>query len=111
MKKDLIFAPVLLIIGLLLCLLSVTGMIAHIVVSVAGVLALVAYTALTKKDWKLPALEIAPRASYGIALLSGIIIKISYVPALAVIHKIFAVLYMALIVVLLTYKLSTEKKK
>ena len=111
MKKDLIFAPVLLIIGLLLCLLSVTGMIVHIAISVAGVLALASYTVITKKDWKLPALEIAPRASYGIALLSGIIIKISYVPALAVIHKIFAVLFMALILVLLTYKVSTEEKK
>ena len=111
MKNDLIFAPVLLVIGLLLCLFSFTGMIAHILVSVAGVFALAAYTALTKKDWKLPALEIAPRASYGVALLSGIIIKINYVRALAVIHKIFAVLFMALIVVLLTYKVSTEEKK
>ena len=111
MKKDLIFAPVLFVIGLLLFLLSVTGMIAHIAVSVAGVLALAAYTVLTKKDWKLPALEIAPRASYGIALLSGIIIKISYVSVLAAIHKIFAALFMALIVVLLTYKASTEEKK
>ena len=111
MKKDLIFSPVLLIIGLLLCLLSVTGMIAHIAISVAGVLALAAYTALTKKDWKLPALEIAPRVSYGIALLSGIIIKISYIPVIAAIHKIFAILFMALIVALLAYKVSTEEKK
>lgn len=110
MKKDLIFAPILFAIGLLLCLLSATGMVAHIVISIIGVAALVAYSVMTKKEWKLLPLEIAPRASYGIAMLSGIIIRISYVPALAVIHKIFAVLFMALIVVLLTYKASTDKK-
>ena len=110
MKKDLIFAPSLLAIGILLFLLKATGMTLHIIVSVIGVLTLIAYSVTTKKDWKNIPLEIAPRASYGIALLTGIIIKITYVPALAVIHKIFAVLFMALIVVLVTYKHSTNKE-
>ena len=111
MKKDLIFAPVLLVIGVLLFLLRATGMTAHIAISVVGVVALAAYTALTKKEWKIPALEIAMRACYGIALITGIIIKIVHgIAALAIIHKLGAALFMALIIVLLAYKVATKKK-
>ena len=42
MKKDLIFAPILLVIGILLGLFKVTGMTAHIIISVVGVAVLVA---------------------------------------------------------------------
>ena len=73
MKKDLIFAPIMLLIGVLLFLLRATGMTAHIVISVIGVLALIAYTVLTKKEWKIPALEILMRAFYGVALITGIV--------------------------------------
>ena len=41
MKKDLIFTPVMLIIGALLFLLKTTGMTAHIALSVIGVLVLI----------------------------------------------------------------------
>ena len=41
MKKDMIFAPIMLLIGVLLFLLRATGMTAHIVISVIGVLALI----------------------------------------------------------------------
>ena len=34
MKKDLIFAPILLVVGVLLGLLKLTGMTAHIVISI-----------------------------------------------------------------------------
>ena len=81
MKKDFIFAPILLVIGVLLGLLKVTGMPVHIAISVVGVIVLVVYTVLTRKDWKIPALEIGMRVSYGIALISGVVIKISYVLA------------------------------
>ena len=111
MKKDLIFAPIMLIIGVLLFLLRATGMTAHIVVSVIGVLLLIAYTVLTKKDWKIPALEIIMRAFYGIALITGIVImNIHGIVALTIIHKASAVLFMALIIVLLTHKVATNKK-
>ena len=79
MKKDLIFAPISLAIGVLLFLLKATGMAIHIAVSVIGVAVLVAYAVVTKKEWKLPALEIAMRASYGVALISGVVIKINYI--------------------------------
>ena len=110
MKKDLIFAPALLAIGVLLFLLRATGMTAHIVISVIGVLALIAYTVLTKKEWKIIPLEILMRAFYGIALIIGIVImKVHGIVALAVIHKVSAVLFMALIIVLLVTKLASQK--
>ena len=52
MKKDLIFAPIMLLIGVLLFLLRATGMTAHIVIYVIGVFALIAYTVLTKRNGK-----------------------------------------------------------
>ena len=111
MKKDLIFAPILLVVGVLLGLLKVTGMTAHIVISVVGIIALVAYTVLTKKNWKIPALEIIMRSFYGIALISGIVImNVHGIAALAIIHKGSAVLFMALMIVLLTHKVVTNKK-
>ena len=111
MKKDLIFAPAMLLIGVLLFLLRATGMTAHIVISVIGVLVLIAYAVLTKKDWKIPALEIIMRVFYGIALITGIVImNVHGIAALAIIHKASAVLFMALMIVLLTHKVVMNKK-
>ena len=111
MKKDLIFAPILLVIGVLLGLLKVTGMTAHIILSVVGVIALVVYTVLTKKEWKIPALEIGMRVSYGLALISGIVLKIKYVAIIGIFHKIFAVLFVASLVVMFIHKLIARKNK
>ena len=111
MKKDLIFAPIMLLVGVALFLLRFTGMPVHIAVSVVGILVLAVYTAATKKEWKIPALEIIMRAFYGIALISGIVVmNVHGIVALAIIHKISAVLFMALIIVLLSYKLAINKK-
>ena len=111
MKKDLIFAPAMLIIGAFLFLLRTTGMTAHIAISVIGILVLIAYTVLTKKEWKIPALEVIMRAFYGVALITGIVImNVHGIVALAVIHKVSAVLFMALIIVLLIHKAAMNKK-
>ena len=111
MKKDLIFAPILLVVGVLLGLLKVTGMKAHIVLSIVGVIALVDYTVLTKKTWKIPALEVIMRAFYGIALITGIVImNVHGIAAISIIHKVSAVLFMALIIVLFTHKAIANKK-
>ena len=111
MKKDLIFSPVMLLIGVLLFLLRATGMIVHIAISAVGILVLIAYTVLTKKDWRIPALEIIMRAFYGIALITGIVImNVHDIAALSIIHKASAVLFMALIIVLLTHKAVMNKK-
>ena len=111
MKKDFIFAPILLVIGVLLFLLKATGLVAHIAVSVIGVVLLVVYAVLTKKEWKLPALEIIMRVFYGIALISGIVImNLSGVAFVAVIHKVCALLFVVSLVGLFAHKLVDSKK-
>ena len=105
MKKDFIFAPIMLLIGVLLFLLRATGMSAHIVISVIGVLVLIAYTVLTKKEWKIPALEILMRAFYGIALITGIVLmNIHGIAALPIAHKASAALFVILLIVLFVHK-------
>ena len=111
MKKDLIFTPALLGIGILLFFLRAIGMTAHIVISAIGVLLLIVYTVLAKKEWKIPPLEIIMRAFYGIALISGIVILIvQVIAALAIVHKASAVIFLALLVVLLVSKAAYGKK-
>ena len=111
MKKDLIFAPAIFFIGVLLFLLRATGMTAHIVISAVGVFVLIAYAVLTRKEWKIPFLEIVMRVFYGIALISGIVIlNVNGIVALAVIHKVSAVLFLALLVVLFVSKAVSNKK-
>ena len=110
MKKDLIFAPIMLVIGVVLGLLKVTGMTAHIIISGVGVGVLVAYTIIAKKTWKIPALEISMRASYGIALITGIILKIKYIAVLGIVHKIFAMLFVVILIVVFVQKIVAKKK-
>ena len=112
MKKDLIFAPIMLAIGVLLFLLRATGMTAHIIISVLGVVILVAYAIATKKEWKLPALEVLMRVCYGIALITGIVMmKVHGIAALGIVHKAGAALFALLLVVLFVHKLVTRKTK
>ena len=61
MKKNVIFPALILLVGVLLFLLRATGMTAHIALSVVGLVLLVAYTVMTKKEWNIPALEILMR--------------------------------------------------
>ena len=111
MKKDMIFAPVMLLVIILLALLKVTGLPAHIAIAVVGVLALGAYTSLTKKNWKIPALEIIMRVCYGIALITGVVImNVRGIAALAIVHKASAAVFAVLLVVLFVHKLVAAKK-
>ena len=111
MKKDLIFAPIMLLVIILLALLKATGLPAHIGISVVGALVLGAYTSLTKKNWKIPALEIIMRACYGIALITGIVImNVQGIAAIAIVHKASAAVFAVLLVVLFVHKLATAKK-
>lgn len=112
MKKDLIFAPIMLLIGVLLFLLRTTGMTAHIIISVLGVVTLVAYAIVARKEWKLPALEVLMRVFYGIALITGIVIKnVQGVAALGIAHKACAALFVLSLVVLFVHKLIAKKAK
>ena len=111
MKKDLIFAPIMLLVGVALCLLKLTGMPAHIAISVVGAVVLIAYTVLTRKEWKIPALEIIMRACYGVALITGVVLtKVHGVAPLGIAHKAFCVLFLALMIVLLASKTFAKKK-
>ena len=111
MKKDLIFAPILVLVGCVLGMLQLTGMAAHIAASVVGVLVLAVYTSLTKKEWKIPALEIVMRACYGVALITGIVLmNVEGILPLAIAHKVAAVLFVTLLVVLLITKAVSKKK-
>ena len=72
---------------------------------------LVLYAILTKKEWKLPTIEVIMRAFYGIALISGIVIRAVHgIIAVSIIHKVSAALFIALLIVLFVYKLATNKK-
>ena len=109
MKKDIIFSPLLVLIGILLFLLRATGLTAHIVISILGILVLAAYTIATKKEWKLPALEVLMRVFYGIALISGVVImKLPEIAVVAIVHKAAAALFLILLVVLLIRKLRIK---
>ena len=112
MKKDLIFAPIMLAIGILLFLLRATGMTAHIIISVLGLVTLVIYAIATKKQWKIPALEVLMRVFYGIALITGIVMmKVHGIAALGIVHKAGAALFALLLVVLFVHKLVAKKAK
>ena len=109
MKKDMIFTTAMLLIAILLFMLRVTGMTAHIGISVAGILVLAVYTAATKKSWKIPALEILMRAFYGIALITGaVVMNVKDIAALAIVHKASAALFVVLLVVLFVMKRNTK---
>ena len=110
MKKDLLFAIPMILIAVALCMLKLTGMTAHIVISFVGVAVLVVYAIATKKDWKCPALEIIMRVLYAISLIIGIIImNIHGIFTLSIIHKISAVLSFILFVALLVHKTIKSK--
>lgn len=111
MKKDLIFSPIMLLIGILLFLFRATGMGAHIAISIVGLAVLIVYAVLTQKDWKIPALEILMRIFYGIALISGIVVmNVHGIAALALIHRAGAVLFVLALVILFVHKLIKSKK-
>ena len=110
MKKEIIFSIAMLLVGIMLFLLRATGMTMHIFISVVGILVLVAFTVTTKKSWKIPVLEILMRACYGIALITGIVIKnVHGIAALSIAHKASAALFVILLIVLLVQKLCTKK--
>lgn len=109
MQKDMIFTPAMLLIGILLFLLKATGMTAHTAIGVVGVLVLVVYAVLTKKEWKFPAFEILMRVCYGIALITGIVImNVHGIAAMAIVHKACAALFVVMLVVLFVLKLRKK---
>lgn len=106
MKKNLLFLIPMVAVAVLLCLLRTTGMAAHIAISVIGLVILIAYTLATKKEWKIPALEIVMRVFYAVALITGVVLmNVHGVVAISVIHKISAVLFAVILVITGIHKL------
>ncbi len=86
-----------------LFLLRFTTMTGHIAISVAATIVLIFYTAVDKKSWKIPVLEYVARISFGIAMISGVVMKAGvYNSGISVAHKITAVLYLLLIIIAFT---------
>ena len=110
MKKNVIFSALILIATAVLFMLKLTKMPVHIAVSFVGLALLVVFTLLTRKGWKLPALEIISRIFYLVALVTGIVLmKVDGVAALPIVHKVSAALFAVLFVVLALQKLLAKK--
>lgn len=106
MKKDLMFLVSMIVVSVLLFLLRFTGLVPHIIISVIGLLLMIALTVKNTENWKIPALEIVMRVLYFVAIVSGgLIMKIHNLPALSIVHKVCAVLFVILLLVLYIPKL------
>lgn len=91
-----------------LAALKLTGMTVHIVVSVVALAVMVFCTVKGRKDWKVPALEIAYRVCYFLALASGVAMVAAHIGgAVSVAHKVFAGLFAVLYVV--TFLVNSKK--
>ena len=101
MNKNRIFLISMAVASLLLFLLRMTGLTVHIGVSIAGLAVMIPLTLQTRKEWKIPALEVIMRAMYLVAIVTGgILMKVYGVAALGVVHKISAALFVVLLLVL-----------
>lgn len=101
MNKNRIFLIAMVLVSVLLFLLRVTGLTAHIIVSVAGLAVMIPLTIATRKEWKIPALEVIMRVMYLVAIVTGgMLMKIHGVAALGIVHKIGAALFAILLLVL-----------
>ena len=101
MNKNRIFLLSMVLVSVLLFMLRMTGLTAHIIVSVAGLAVMIPLTLATRKEWKIPALEVIMRAMYLVAIITGgILMKVHGVAALGMVHKISAALFAVLLLVL-----------
>lgn len=106
MKKNAVFLILLIAVAVLLFMLHFTGMTAHIIVSVLGLLLLVMYTFATKKEWAKPVLEILERVFYAIALITGVVLmNVHGIAAVSIVHKISAVLFVVALLVCEIHKM------
>ena len=101
MNKNRFFLVSMIAVSLLLFMLRMTGMAAHIVVSVLGLAIMIPITLKTRKEWKIPALEIIMRVMYLIAVVTGgAMMKLHGIAALGMVHKIGAAAFVVLLLAL-----------
>ena len=100
MNKKRFFLIAMVVVSALLALLRMTGLTAHIIVSVVGLAIMIPITLATRKEWKIPALEVIMRVMYLVVIITGgALMKIYDVPALGIVHKIGAAVFAILLVV------------
>ena len=108
MKKNVLFLIPMIVVAALLFLLSVTGIKAHIAISVVGLLLLVGYTIATKKEWKCVVCEILMRLGYAVALISGIVLM-NGIKAAFIAHQAGAIVFAVLLIVIEIPKLIKKQ--
>ena len=101
MNKNRFFLISMLVVSALLVLLRMTGLTAHIIVSVVGLAIMIPISVATRKEWNTPALEIIMRVMYFVAIVTGgALMKVHGVAALGIVHKIGAAAFMILLLAL-----------
>ena len=101
MNKNRVFLLGMLAVSVLLALLRVTGLVPHIVISVVGLAIMIPHTVKTRKEWKIPALEVIMRLMYLVAIVTGgVLMKVHGVAALGMVHKIGAAAFVVLLLAL-----------
>ena len=101
MNKNKFFLISMIIVSLLLFLLRMTGLTAHIAVSVLGLVVMIPFTLKTRQEWNTPALEVLMRVMYLAAIITGgALMKVHGIAALGLVHKISAALFVVLLFVL-----------
>ena len=101
MNKNRVLLISMIVVSALLAALRATGIAVHIAVSVAGLAIMIPITIATHKEWKIPALEVIMRAMYLLAVITGgALMKVQGVAVLNIAHKIGAVAFLVLLLVL-----------
>ena len=101
MNKNRFFLISMIAVSVLLFMLRMTGMAAHIGISVLGLAIMIPITLKTRKEWKVPALEIIMRVMYLVAVVTGgAMMKLHSIAALGMVHKIGAAVFAVLLLVL-----------
>ena len=101
MTKNGRFLIAMAVVTLLLFLLRMTGLAAHIIVSLLGLAIMIPFTLKTKNEWTKAPLEILMRVMYLVAIVTGgALMKVYGVAVLGLVHKIGAALFLVLLLVL-----------
>ena len=107
MNKNRFFLISMIVVSALLFLLRMTGLTVHMAVSVLGLAIMIPITVMTRKEWKIPALEVIMRAMYLVAIVTGgVLMKVHGVAALGIVHKIAAAAFVVLLMVLYIPKMK-----
>lgn len=98
--KNKLFLPLMLLVSIALFLFRLTGLPAHVAVSVIGAVIMIAFAVMMRGESKKPVLDIIVRVLFALAFVSGVLVmRIHGVLALAIAHKVFAALFVVMLLV------------